>query len=293
MATDVFIFCPAFGQIISATTFLATHATRQHLMMKGIGGGISTLSFPDIAELRAMACTVWYDSMPNSTHILFVDADMGWPPELISDMILFDEGVVGCVYPQRKMPLSWAGSGTGASMTERRGDFMLVEGVGFGCTMIRRDVITAMIGKFPELIDTRLQLHPAGETLRQTGTNRLLRFFEKLDLPERGLVSEDLSFCLRWSQCGGKVWANIGHRMSHVGPYDYAGRYLDVVEAMANQPQVMPVTPMTDEQLQQISLIPAVSSDPEIKIPDPAIIDAIKVKGKRGRPKKINSGTAA
>ena len=55
MATDIFIFVPAFGSMISATTFLTTHALRQHLMMKGIGGGISTLSFPDIAELRSMA----------------------------------------------------------------------------------------------------------------------------------------------------------------------------------------------------------------------------------------------
>jgi hypothetical protein len=257
MATDIFVAVPGFGQIISSTTFLATHALRQHLASKGIGGGITTLSFPDIAELRSMFLTVWYDTMKQSTHILFIDSDMGFAPELVTDMLVFNEPLVGTVYPQRKLPLSWAGSGTGASMTERRGDHMLVEGVGFGCTLIRRDLVTKMIEKFPELIDTRLQLHPAGETLRQTGTNRLLRFFEKLDLPERGLVSEDLSFCLRWKECGGQVWANIGHRMSHVGPYDYAGRYLDVVEAIANAPKLEAVEPLSDEQLQQISLMPA------------------------------------
>ena len=246
MAKNIFIFVPAFGQIISATTFLTTHGIRQLLAQKGIGGGISTLSFPDIAELRSMATTVWYDTMPDASHLLFIDADMGFPPELITDMIMFDEPLVGTVYPQRKLPLSWAGSGTGTATTERRGDFMLVEGVGMGCTLIRRDVIAKMIEKFPELIDTRLQLHPAGETMRQMGTNRLLRFFEKLDLPERGLISEDLSFCLRWQQCGGQTWAAIGHKMSHVGPFDYSGRYLDVVEAMANAPSMEAVKPMDD-----------------------------------------------
>ena len=252
MAKDIFIFVPAFGQIISATTFLTTHALRQALASKGIGGGISTLSFPDIAELRSMATTVWYDTMPQSTHILFIDADMGFPPELVLDMLMLDEPLVGTVYPQRKMPLSWAGSGTGEAMTTRRGDFMIVEGVGFGCTLLRRDVITAMIDKFPELIDTRLALHPAGETMRQMGTNRLLRFFEKMDLPERGLISEDLSFCLRWKACGGETWASIGHRISHVGPYDYAGRYLDVVEAMENQPSMEAVKPMDEAAIAQL-----------------------------------------
>lgn len=255
MAKDIFIFVPAFGQVITATTFLTTHAIRAHLGSKGIGGGISTLSFPDIAELRSMATTIWFDTMPSSSHILFIDADMGFAPELISDMLMFDEPLIGAIYPQRKLPLSWAGSGTGASVTQRRGDFMEVEGVGFGCTLISRACIQAMIDKYPELIDSRLHLHPAGETLRQTGTNRLLRFFEKMDIPERGIVSEDLSFCIRYRQAGGLVWAAIGHKISHVGPYDFAARYLDVIEQQAAQPAAMEaVTPMSDEQ---IALLPA------------------------------------
>lgn len=254
MAKNVFIFVPAFGQIVTATTFLTTHALRQHLNDKGIGGGISTLSFPDIAELRSMAMTIWYDTMPTSDYLLFIDADMGFSPDIVSDMILFDEPLIGAIYPQRKMPLSWAGSGTGATTTERRGNFMLVEGVGMGCTLIRRDLVTKMLEKMPELVDKRLALHPAGETLRSAGTNRLIRAFEKLDLPERGVVSEDLSFCLRWQQCGGQTWASVGHKMSHVGPFDYCGRYLDVVEQHASGAQPMaPVAPMTAEEITAIS----------------------------------------
>src|SRR5262252_9370882 len=220
MPHKIFVFVPAFGQTITATTFLTTHALQQHLGAKGIGGGVSTLSFPDIAELREMALTIWYDTMPDVSHLLFIDADMGFTPDLITDMILFDEPLVGAIYPQRKLPLSWAGSGTGQAQTERRGNFMLVEGVGMGCTLIRRDLVAKMIERFPELEDKRLALHPAGDTLRNAGTGRLLRLFEKMDVPERGVISEDLSFCIRAAAVGAKCWAAIGHRMSHVGPYD-------------------------------------------------------------------------
>lgn len=244
MATKIFAFIPAFGQMITATTFLTTHALQQHLAAKSIQGGISTLSFPDIAELRAMAMTIWYDTMPDSSHMLFIDADMGFPPEMVTDMLLLDEGVVGAIYPQRKLPLSWAGSGTGSSTTERRGNFMQVEGIGFGCTLLRRDVIRIMLEQMPEIVDTRLALHPAGDTLRNAGANRLIRAFEKMDLPERGVVSEDLSFCLRWGRCGGKVWGAIGYRMSHVGPFDYAGRYLDMAEQQEAANAAAAVTPV-------------------------------------------------
>ena len=268
MAKDVFIFVPAFGQTITATTFLTTHALRQHLAGKGIGGGISTLSFPDIAELRSMAMTIWYDTMPQSEYLLFIDADMGFAPDIVTDMILFDEPLIGAIYPQRKTPLSWAGSGTGETTTERRGNFMLVEGVGMGCTLIRRDLVTTMLEKMPELVDNRLALHPAGQTLKAAGTTRLIRAFEKLDLPARGVVSEDLSFCLRWQQCGGKTWASVGHRMSHVGQFDYAGRYLDIFE---QAPPMDGIKPMDDKSIAAIDVSNGSAMPPQAVTPEPAL----------------------
>jgi hypothetical protein len=231
MAHSVFVFVPGFGQQVSATTFLATHALQQAFAQKSIGGGVSTLSFPDIAELRSMALTIWYDAMPQVSHLLFIDADMGFDPQVVIDMLLLDEPLVGAIYAQRKLPQSWAGSGTGEAATPRRGNFMVVEGVGMGCTLIRRDLITLMLQRMPQIVDTRMHLHPAKETMANAGAHRLIRAFEKLDIPDRGIVSEDLSFCIRARECGVQCWASIGHKFSHVGPFDYAGRYLDTVEA--------------------------------------------------------------
>jgi hypothetical protein len=234
----VFMFVPGFGQIISAATFMTTHALQQAFAQKSIAGSVSTLSFPDIAELRSMAATIWYDTMPDNNYLLFIDSDMGFAPEMVLDMFHFDEPIVGAIYPQRNLPTSWAGSGTGERETQRRGNFMEVEGVGMGVTLIRRDVITAMLQKFPELVDTRIGLQPYAKILQSAGANRLIRVFDKMTIPNRGVVSEDLSFCIRWRQCGGQVWAAVGYRISHVGPYDYGACYLEHVgqqEALAQQ----------------------------------------------------------
>jgi hypothetical protein len=249
MSHRLFIFVPAFGQMISATTFLTSHALQQALAAKGIGGGVSTLSFPDIAELRSMVTTIWYDTLPDCTHLLFIDADMGFPPELVIDMLLFDEPIVGSIYPQRKHPLSWAGSGTGETMAERRGNFMRVEGVGMGCTLIKREAITKMLEHYPEIVDTRIEMHPAGQVLKDAGTHRLIRAFDCMDIP-RGRVSEDLSFCLRWNQLGGQVWAAIGHRISHVGPFDFGACYLDEINKQR---------PELDAQAVQQGIVPAIA----------------------------------
>ena len=226
MAKHVFTFIPAFGNTLTTTTFLTTLQLQQMLAAKAINASVSALSFPDIAELRSMALTIWYDTMPQVDYFLQIDSDMGFTPEMVLDMILFDEPVVGTIYPQRRLPVSWAGSGSGGTHTERRGNFMLVEGVGMGCTLIRRDVVTKMLQVFPELVDTRLDLHPAASLMKQAGATRLIRAFEKLDIPERGIVSEDLSFCIRWNRCGGQVWAAIAYPISHVGMHDYSACYL-------------------------------------------------------------------
>jgi|HubBroStandDraft_5_1064220.scaffolds.fasta_scaffold223059_1 hypothetical protein len=225
----VFMFVPGFGQIISAATFMTTHAIQQAFAQKSIAGSVSTLSFPDIAELRSMATTIWYDTMPDVQYLLFIDSDMGFDPNMVLDMMHFDEPIVGAIYPQRNLPTSWAGSGTGERETQRRGNFMEVEGVGMGVTLIRRDVVSIMLQKFPELVDTKIALQPYAKILQSAGANRLLRLFDKMTIPERGVVSEDLSFCIRWRQCGGQVWAAVGYRISHVGPYDYGACYLEHV----------------------------------------------------------------
>jgi hypothetical protein len=138
------------------------------------------------------------------------------------DMISLDEPVVGTIYRQRRFPTAWAGSVSGEPIADCRDKFGKVEAVGMGCTLIRRDAAARLIQTFPELNDTRI---PADSILEQTGCKRLFRFFDKLDIPERGVLSEDLSFCMRWNQCGGTVWAAIGYDISHVGYYDYQANY--------------------------------------------------------------------
>jgi len=273
MSHRIYCAVPGFGQIVSATTFLTTHALGQALAAKGIGFGISTLSFPDIAELRNMFLTIWADRLTDCTHILFVDSDMGFPPELVLDMLMHDEPIVGSVYPQRQLPTTWAGSGTGEPMAERRGDFMRVEGVGMGCCLIRRDAIPPMLARFPELIDLRLHLHPAEQIMRNAGASRILRLFDKIDIPGRGIVSEDLSFCIRHNMCGGQVWAAIGHKLSHVGPFDYGHRYADLTSFhVTTQPRNPPV--QTELPLMAVAEItPPVSATPTLPLPQPAITE--------------------
>lgn len=218
---SVLIFVPAYGGQVSVPTFNSVLEIAGVLASHGIASAVSAHGMPDIAELRNVATTMWFDASP-FTHMLHIDSDMGIPPALVLDMLGFGEPVVGALYPKKDMALSWAASGYGEG-AGMRGPFMEVEGVGAGCLLIRRDAVARMIEAEPSLADTRIDAF-AGP-FKPAGVKRLLRLFDKIDLPERGIAAEDLSFCLRWGAAGGTVWAATHHAIAHVGPYSFTACY--------------------------------------------------------------------
>lgn len=226
--TKVFTFMPAFGQVNTSFTTASLVATTRFLEQRGAFGGFAQMSYPDLPALRAMALTIWYDKV-DASHILMVDADMHFEPQLVLDMLDFNEPLVGCIYPKRTLPISWVGSSL-ESEPEVRNGFMKMEGVGFGVTLIRRDCVDAILDLGKTEVDTDLTRDAAGKTLAEQGVSRLIRAFDLVHLPDRKL-SEDFSFCYRHRQAGGDVWAAINHKVTHIGDYGFAGRYSDVLGA--------------------------------------------------------------
>jgi len=239
----IFCFIPAFGKMISSATFETSHHLAMALISKGHAFNVGTYSWPDIEQMRNIILSYWYDIMPDSEYLLFVDSDMGFSPQVVLDMLAFGEPVVGAVYPKRGYPIEWAVSGIDPAIREVRGEFYEVEGIGAGCFLIRRDAVAKMVDVFPELIGNYMVLND----MREAGATRTLNFFNKLQT-EKGPVSEDISFCRRWRSIGGKVWGACGHEITHVGQHPFTAGFLshnaaidarNMAEAQRNAPTSM------------------------------------------------------
>lgn len=225
---SVFVALPAYGQQVCSTTTSALISLTRALDAHGINGGFGTLSYPDIVEIRNIFLTIWMDSV-KSSHMLFIDADMGFAPELILDMIALDKPLVGALCPKKKLPIEFAGRAKKGDVKIVNG-FMEVNGVGGAIMLIKREVVTAMLQKWPELSDeVTIKNHAARSILDGHKITRLIKAFNKLSIDGEEF-SEDLSFCHRWNMCGGDVWANIVHEVSHVGLYEYRGAYYNQIK---------------------------------------------------------------
>lgn len=234
----VFVALPAYGQMVTSTTCSSLIALTRTLEVNGYAGGFGTLSYPDIVEIRNIFLTIWMDRIQTS-HMLFVDSDMGFSPQLIIDMINFNKPLVGALCPKKKLPIEFAGRAKVGDAKVVNG-FMEVNGVGGAVMLISREVVTAMLAKFPDIIDTvTVKNHAAKAILDGQGVTRLIKAFNKIHIDGEEF-SEDLSFCHRWNQCGGDIWANIMHPVTHVGLHEFTGAYYDMIKDHIHQPETLP-----------------------------------------------------
>jgi hypothetical protein len=230
---SIMIAVPAGGEMVNVATVVSLYSTGEWLTKMGFRHGLKTFSAADIEDIRNLFVTAWYDATDYS-HLLFVDADMGFGPELIRDMINFDKPLMGCLYARRNMNPSVVGTlPEGHSIKDVQKGFIRSTGLGCGVMMISREVIKTMLEKMPELNDTQgaylMEAVSADVPLK-----RIIRAFDKIRTPQLRL-SEDMAFCYRWLACGGEIWANIHHKISHIGKFDYHLRYEGVLETKAKQ----------------------------------------------------------
>lgn len=232
MKPSVMVCVPAYGQSVTAQTMESLFTLAQFLTINQVRNQLSWFSAADIVEVRNLFLTVWYDAHPQFSHLLFIDADMGFPPELIRDMLKFNKPLTGAFYARRQMPASVVGATLNADHTIKdvKQGFLPANYVGAGIMLIQRSMIKQMLEKKPELIDA---LPSVLANATPFPIKRLIRAFDTILEDDRRL-SEDVSFCYRWrEECGGEVWANVDHKISHVGPFDYHLRYAGVLENKA------------------------------------------------------------
>jgi len=254
--TKLFIATPAYGEVFYSSYVQSLMRLLPELARRRWDSLYVTTSFSDIAESRNALLTRWFDET-DASHLLFIDADMGFEPSLVMDMLELNEPLVGVVAPKRKVDLdrlaqSAPESGNAASVRQSiaqahefvikgagrgsRNGFIRVEGCGAGILLIRRDCIEKMLQQMPEISDdTAGYTSPLGQ-----GMHRMIRAFEPLRL-EQARLSEDFAFCYRWRRrCGGEVWASVDHEITHIGLHKFQTRYSDLSPGERHQDGTAP-----------------------------------------------------
>jgi hypothetical protein len=199
------------------------------------------MSYASVGDARNALLTHFYDKT-DSTHLLFVDADMGFETQLIADMLALDKPVTGVIYTKRQIDLkrlaeSAAKGAKPDRAIARAHDFIIrpvrgraprrvkgfveVEACGTGVMLIKRETITTMLELLPEIDDARA----AKTSPVAGGLDRLIRAFDNITVKGVPLM-DDFAFCHRWRVlCKGEIWANTSHSVTHIGIHRFGASY--------------------------------------------------------------------
>jgi hypothetical protein len=192
-----------------------------------------------ITRARANLVTLFLDD-PQATHLLFVDADIGFAPEQVFRLIESGADVVAGVYPIKRVNWDKARrmlESNRPTVPSAALDYVLeiddpdrvvvvsgftrVRYAGTGFLMIRRHVLERMC-RHPAYAPLQFLREHSRDAL--TGNPNRFALFECLIDPDSGTyLSEDFAFCKRWTDIGGEIWADLSSRLDHVGPSVFPG----------------------------------------------------------------------
>lgn len=228
-AVHIHVATPAYGGKYVSAYVRTLLPLMQNGAIPGLRISFSDIDYADIVTSRNYLLTTFYYHKPQCSHILFWDADMGFDPALLRDMLGLGQDVVGVIAPRRQMDLRRLHAngdkdfdqayalgasfiGQPSSPPDANG-FVEVKRCGTGILLISRAAIDRMVARCPEIVNRE---RAKGMPFRKDMT-ALLTAFDKLIVDGKEL-SEDFSFCHRWTeQCQGRIYAATRHRISHVG----------------------------------------------------------------------------
>jgi len=164
------------------------------------------------------------------THILMIDADMEWPPELVMRLLAADLDYCAAVgFRKQDTPSPCCNFLPGPQEFHPVTEFLKVQAAGTAFVLLKRSVIDRMCAAYPRL-------------KYNTGPNGPDEYALFLDLyPDEAdgeRLSEDFAFSARWRKMGGDVWVDPKAELGHVGRKVYRGRVADFFERAPRQEDV-------------------------------------------------------
>ena len=189
-----------------------------------------------ITRARASLISQFLDDA-DATHLLFVDADIGFEPEQVLRLLECGAQMCAAVYPIKRIDwdkvrttIESARPNPGAAALKyvfevddpnavtESGGFVRVRYAGTGFLMIRRGALEAMCAHHPQLRYKRDHSIDAA-----TASNNRFALFECMIAEDGTYLSEDFAFCKRWIDMGGEIWADLKSELNHVGPMTFCG----------------------------------------------------------------------
>jgi len=205
-------FCmPCYGGQLFEQNFMSYIKWANTARQLGLDWTIETMTNESlISRARNTLCAKFLNTA-DSTHLMFIDADIGFEPWHILAMLNHDKDVIGGLYPMKTLPVKWVVNGFPGAQEGADG-LQEVSKTGTGFMLIKRHVFEKM------------NSHPAVKPFNNDiglppELNQYMKTYFDTAVRENRYYSEDWTFCENWRDLGGQVWVDKRVLLRHTGTF--------------------------------------------------------------------------
>ena len=202
-----------------------------------IGLNVQTLGQESLVTRARNTLVANFLDNESFTHLLFIDADIGFDAKSLKRFLEYDKDVMCAPYPMKLIswdmipklieekkdyrnlchPYVLNFSNKGEINVEK--GFAEVLDAATGFMLIKRVCLLKMKEEYPDL---RYKTDQIINNKEFESENTYL-FFDTMKDDDERYLSEDYAFSRRWQKIGGKIYADIGSKITHFGSYRYTG----------------------------------------------------------------------
>ena len=236
-ATRLYVATPCYGCMMTNMFAASMIALQGACMQRGIECVVDFIGNESLVQRARNVLTARFARSP-STHLLFVDADIGFSPDAVFRALGFDRDVVCVAYPKKYIdwdnvrkklaagddePVFQMGLDFNVNIKGARADcvdgFVRVLDSATGFMLIKRGVVDRMIEAY------RPTLYAVNDIIGDVhGIKDYVALFDCMIDPEtKRYLSEDYAFCRRWQQLGGEIWVDVASPLCHAGNMMFHG----------------------------------------------------------------------
>ena len=240
--TRVHMCMPCYGGQLTESTFMSYIKWANTARQLGLDWTVETMTNESLISRARNTLTAKFLHTKESTHLMFIDADIGWEPWHLLVMLDAQKDVIGGLYPMKSLPIKWCVNGI-PGQPEPGPDQNLIEvsKTGTGFMLIKRDVFE------------KLDAHPATKPFKNDigldpALDPYMKTYFDTAVREGRYYSEDWTFCENWRDIGGQVWVDKRVLLRHTGTYTFAHdaqeKLMQDFAAMINPPtNAVPMAP--------------------------------------------------
>lgn len=207
----VHICMPCYGGMLTESTFMSYIKWGNAARQLGLDWTIETMTNESLISRARNTLTAKFLANNESTHLMFIDADIGWEPWHLLVLLNRNVDVIGGLYPMKTLPIKWVVNGFDGAEQGPDG-LQEVSKAGTGFLLMKRHVFE------------KLDKHPAVKPFNSDigldpKYNQYMKTYFDTAVRENRYYSEDWTFCENWRDLGGKVWVDKRVLLTHTGTF--------------------------------------------------------------------------